>query len=102
MKDFVKRMIEEHSALIIKIDALENYIYSERSANDDKVEFGNKCVQLSAMRSYEKALRARLINQNIEITDDGSYYEKVAQTVIADDNESGIPESNCPENKNQE
>lgn len=102
MENFVKRMIEEHSALIVKIDALENYIYSERSNNDDKVEFGNKCVQLSAMRSYEKALRARLINQNIEITDDGSYYEKVAQTVIVENDEIGNSEGNCPENKNQE
>lgn len=76
MKDYVKRMIKEHSDLVDKIDLLEGYIYSERSEQDDKVEFANKCVQLRAMRVYENALAARLINAGIEISD-GEYFEKI-------------------------
>lgn len=76
MENFVKRMVEEHAALVVKIQKLHNYIYSERSDNDDKVEFANKCIQLSAMKKYEEALRARLENQNI-IFDNGGYFEQI-------------------------
>ena len=76
MEKFVNRMIEEHAALVVKIQKLHNYIYSEKSNNDDKVEFANKCIQLSAMKKYEEALRARLENQNI-IFDNGSYFEQI-------------------------
>lgn len=76
MEKFVNDMIEEHAALVVKIQKLHNYIYSEKSDNDDKVEFANKCIQLSAMKKYEEALRARLENQNI-IFDNGSYFEQI-------------------------
>ncbi|MBP5446453.1 MAG: hypothetical protein J6Y28_09805 [Acholeplasmatales bacterium] len=71
-------MIEEHAQLVVRTQALHDYVYSEKSDNDNKVEFANKCIQLTAMKKYEEALRARLENQGIEITDDGEYYEKVA------------------------
>lgn len=76
MENFVKRMVEEHAQLVVRIQKLHNYIYSEKSDNDDKVEFANKCIQLSAMKKYEEALRARLENQNI-IFDNGSYFEQI-------------------------
>jgi len=76
MKAFVKRMIEEHAELVVRIDKLENYVYSNKSDNDDKIEFANKCVQLAAMRKYEEALRARIENQNIVVAG-GDYLEKV-------------------------
>lgn len=76
MKDFVKRMVEEHAQLITRTQALHDYVYSDKSDNDDKVEFANKCIQLAAMKKYEEALRARLENQNI-VFDDGKYYEQI-------------------------
>lgn len=76
MKAFVKRMIEEHVELVVRIVKLDDYVYSNKSDNDDKIEFANKCVQLAAMRKYEEALRARIENQNIVI-DGGEYLEKV-------------------------
>ena len=98
MKDFVKRMIEEHAQLITRTQALHNYVYSDKSNEDNKFEFANKCIQLSAMKKYEEALRARLINQGIEITDDGEYYEKVANivSVTVSNNE---PENNVDPNE---
>ena len=84
MEDFVKRMVSEHANLCIKIDALENYVYSKESDKDDKYEYANKCVQLSAMQIYEKALRARLMNQGVFISEEGEYLEKVAS--ITDEN----------------
>lgn len=70
---FVERMIAEHSELVERIKKLHNYIYSDASAKDDKIEFTNKCLQLAAMKKYEEALRARLENKDI-IWEDGEYF----------------------------
>ena len=78
MLDFVKRMVDEHSQLVTRIQTLHEYIYSDKSNNDNKVEFANKCIQLSAMKKYEEALRARLENQGI-FFENGQYFDKVAE-----------------------
>ena len=75
MKDFVKRMINEHKELLGRIDRLEQNVYIDNK--DDKVEFANKCVQLKCMRGYADALACRLKNQGIELNA-GQYFEKVA------------------------
>ena len=78
MLDFVKRMVDEHSQLVIRIQKLHEYIYSDKSDKDNKVEFANKCIQLAAMKKYEEALRARLENQGI-FFENGQYFDKVAE-----------------------
>ena len=78
MLDFVKKMVDEHSQLVTRIQALHEYIYSDKSNNDDKVEFANKCIQLSAMKKYEEALRARLENQGI-FFENGNYFEHISE-----------------------
>ena len=78
MLDFVKRMVDEHSQLFIRIQKLHEYIYSDKSDKDNKVEFANKCIQLAAMKKYEEALRARLENQGI-FFENGQYFDKVAE-----------------------
>ena len=78
MLDFVQRMVEEHSQLVVRTQALHEYIYSDKSDNDNKVEFANKCIQLSAMKKYEEALRARLENRGI-FFENGQYFDKVAE-----------------------
>ena len=77
MESFVKRMIKEHSELVVRIHKLNDYIYSSSSDNDGKVEFANKCIQLAAMKKYEEALRARLENRGI-FFNDGDYVEHIA------------------------
>ena len=84
MKDFVNRMIDEHAKLVLNTSKLHDYIYSNNSDKDDKVEFANKCIQLSAMKKYEEALRARLENQGI-FFENGQYFEHIA-TVQKTDN----------------
>ena len=76
MKDFVNRMIEEQAKLVINTSKLHDYIYSNNSDKDDKVEFANKCIQLSAMKKYEEALRARLENQGI-FYENNQYFERI-------------------------
>lgn len=78
MLDFVQRMVEEHSQLVVRTQVLHEYIYSDKSNNDNKVEFANKCIQLSAMKKYEEALRARLENQSV-FFENGQYFERVAE-----------------------
>ena len=89
MKDYVKRIIDEHSQLVQRLDALDAYVYSNASDKDDKVEFANKCIQLAAMRQYEKALRCRLENVGILIAEDGRYCEVI----------EGITESTAKDNE---
>ena len=71
-----KCMIDEHSQLVININKLNEYVYSDKSNKDDKVEFANKCLQLSAMKKYEEALRARLENQGI-FFENNQYFERI-------------------------
>lgn len=87
MEGFVKRMIEEHSELVVRIDKLAEYVYTDKSDKDNKVEFANKAIQLSAMRKYEECLRARLENQNV-IYSDGQYFEKCGEVVETPENDS--------------
>jgi hypothetical protein len=79
--NFVQRMMIEHSELVERIKKLHNYIYSDASDKDDKVEFANKCIQLTAMKKYEEALRARLENQDI-ICENGEYFAHLAKPCI--------------------
>lgn len=84
MDNYQKALIEEHSNLVVRIQKLHDWIYSDKPIKDDKVEFANKCIQLAAMKKYEEALRARI--ENIGITfENGNYFERVASinSVIA-------------------
>lgn len=87
MLDFVKRMVDEHSQLVVRTQKLHEYIYSDKSNDDNKVEFANKCIQLAAMKKYEEALRARLENQGV-FFENGQYFERVAEIKTASTTET--------------
>lgn len=73
MEDFVKRIVEEHKQLVVRIEKLNNFIYNEDTSHVSKADFANLCMQLSAMRQYERCLRARLANHGIAF-EDNDYY----------------------------
>ena len=77
MNSYQKALIEEHSNLVVRTQTLHNYVYSEESNNDHRIEFANKCIQLAAMKKYEEALRARMENAGITF-ENGNYFERVA------------------------
>lgn len=77
MENYQKEMIKEHGDLVIRIQKLHNWVYSDKSSVDNKVEFANKCIQLAAMKKYEEALRARFENAGI-VFENGVYFERVA------------------------
>lgn len=76
MEKYKSELIKEHGELVLKINNLENYIYSEASNKDNKIEYANKCIQLTAMKKYADCLEARLVNAGI-VYEDGTYFEKV-------------------------
>ena len=77
MNNYQKALVEEHSNLVVNIQKLDDYIYSDASDNDNRIEFANKCIQLAAMKKYEEALRARLENAQV-VFESGKYFENVA------------------------
>ena len=95
MEKYQKRMIEEHSELVIRIQKLHNWVYSDKSNADNKVGFANKCIQLAAMKKYEEALRARFENAGI-VFENGEYLEHVAYI------KAYAPEDNNGKNGEQE
>lgn len=113
MKDFVKRMIEEHSELIVRINKLDNFIYGNNGLNvltdiknnqtqedlfRNMTEFANETIQLRSMKTYLLALESRLNNNGI-FFEDGQYLERVAtikQTSI------NLDSDNDSNNRNKE
>lgn len=95
MKDYIKRMIDEHKELVVRIQKLHAYVYSNASNEDCKVEFANKCIQLSAMKKYEEALRARLENAGVKFDCDNQTYNVVIDAIEDkepdDEHQSGAP-----------
>lgn len=102
MKDYVARMVQEHSELIIKIEKLDNFLYGNNGLNihtdiknnqtqDDLFrnmsEYANKCMQLMNMRNYLRALECRLNNEGI-FFENGEYLERVGKIV-----RTPVPES---------
>lgn len=77
MNNYQKSLIEEHSQLTVRVQKLNDYVHGDGSANDNKVEFANKCLQLAAMKKYEECLLARLENTGV-IFEEGNYFERVA------------------------
>ena len=77
MEMYVKRMIKEHSQLYVRIQKLHNFIYNEDTSIVNKADFANMCMQLAAMRQYEKCLIVRLNNAGISF-ENGAYHECVA------------------------
>lgn len=100
MEKYQKRMIEEHSELVIRIQKLDDWVYSDKSNADNKVEFANKCIQLAAMKKYEEALRARFENAGI-VFENGAYFKCVAAItpVISDDNTGSDSNADAENNK---
>ena len=87
-----KYMIDEHSQLFIRIQKLHEYIYSDKSDKDNKVEFANKCIQLAAMKKYEEALRARLENQGV-FFENNQYFKRIGEIKYPS------TDRECPKNK---
>ena len=96
MEMYVKRMIKEHSQLYVRLEKLNNFIYNQDTSHINKADFANMCMQLAAMRQYEKCLIARLNNAGSSF-ENGAYHECVAvidTTQSEEDNQEDAKEDN--------
>lgn len=96
MKNFVKRMCEEHAELVVRIQKLHGFVYSNASDKTSKVEFANMCIQLAAMKKYEEALRARLENHGV-FFENGIYLERVGCILPHNKPENPSKDENGPD-----
>lgn len=71
--NYLGRMRDEYEELSGRIERLHDYIYSNRSVNDDRVEYANKCIQLVAMKKYAEALECRIRNAETVEEVEGTY-----------------------------
>ena len=96
MKKYVKKMVEEHSQLYVRLTKLNDDIYNKDTSHINKADFANMCMQLAAMRQYEKCLVARLNNAGVSF-DNGAYHECVAFIATPQNNDDD--KDNVEENK---
>ena len=72
MENYVQQLIQEHKELVPHINTLHACVYGGAHEKVDAAEFANEAIQLRAMKVYEEALRARLINAGVNFVD-GEY-----------------------------
>lgn len=107
MENYVKRLVEEHSQLVVRINKLDNFLYGNGGLNvhtdiknnqtqedlfKNMTEFANKAIQLRSMKTYILALECRLNNEGV-FYEGGEYFEKVAEIVKEQPSESRADES---------
>ena len=95
MEKHVKRMVKEHSRLVVRINKLDNFLYGNGGLNvhtdiknnqtqedlfRNMVEFANKAIQLRSMKTYLLTLECRLNNAGV-FYENNEYFEKVAKIV---------------------
>lgn len=99
MKDFVKRMVEEHSALKIKVVKLENFLTKNDYVNEITNIANNTTqaelldnmdknldmrVQLLYMRGYLNTLEHRLAMEGVVYDDEAKAYAEIVARVNTD------------------
>lgn len=72
MENYIQQLIQEHKELVPRINNLHAWVYGGAHEKVDAAEFANEAIQLRAMKVYEEALRARLINAGVNFVD-GEY-----------------------------
>lgn len=83
MKDFVKNLIEQHKFAITQLNKIEACIESGNAligVNNGEVsidEYAAIKYQDKVLKDYVSVLELRLEYNNVIVTEDGDYFEKV-------------------------
>lgn len=78
MKDFVKRMIDEHKALGEKTaKAVTAVTATDAFEKLGAEQYACLMIQVHHMQGYYEALTNRLSLLGVEASEDGSYYNKI-------------------------
>ena len=78
MKMFVEKLIKVNKFVNNEIQALQETIANgEFKTEKDRINFGNLCTALTGFRLVNDAMEALLANEDIVVTEQGGYYQKI-------------------------
>ena len=79
MNNYLKTLITENNNANTAIKQLEEVVAEyEIKTPKDKANFANLCILLRAKRMASEATEALLFNENVVVTDNDEYYQKIA------------------------
>lgn len=78
MKNFVKKMIEQHANIVVMLSNYNKFMYNAVSDNKtNKVTAANVALIVRDLKNLSKDFETCLANEGIEFTVDGTYFERV-------------------------
>ena len=78
MKNFVKKMIEQHANIVVMLSNYNKFMYNAINDNKtNKVTAANVALIVRDLKNLSKDFETCLANEGIEFTVDGTYFEKV-------------------------
>lgn len=78
MKNFVKKMIEQHANIVVMLSNYNKFMYNAVNDNKtNKVTAANVALIVRDLKNLCKDFETCLANEGVEFTIDGTYFEKV-------------------------
>ena len=78
MKNFVKKMIEQHANIVVMLSNYNKFMYNAVNDNKtNKVTAANVALIVRDLKNLSKDFETCLANEGIEFTIDGTYFERV-------------------------
>ena len=78
MKNFVKKMIEQHANIVVMLSNYNKFMYNAVNDNKtNKVTAANVALIVRDLKNLSKDFETCLSNEGIEFTVDGTYFERV-------------------------
>ena len=78
MKNFVKKMIEQHANIVVMLSNYNKFMYNAVNNNKtNKVTAANVALIVRDLKNLSKDFETCLANEGIEFTVDGTYFERV-------------------------
>lgn len=78
MKNFVKKMIEQHANIVVMLSNYNKFMYNAVNDNKtNKVTAANVALIVRDLKNLSKDFKTCLANEGIEFTVDGTYFERV-------------------------
>lgn len=78
MKNFVKKMIEQHANIVVMLSNYNKFMYNAVNYNKtNKVTAANVALIVRDLKNLSKDFETCLANEGIEFTVDGTYFERV-------------------------
>lgn len=78
MKNFVKKMIEQHANIVVMLSNYNKFMHNAINNDDvNKVTVANVALIVRDLKNLSKDFEDCLANEGVEFAIDGTYFEKV-------------------------